>query len=436
MIANRLFFFLLSATVVTAVELAPLSPFGIGGCHINNRTAADNARWIPQMAAIGVSVHRCAQTSWGAVEPEEGRWTFAALDAQMDYLEAQGFSFGGILMGSPKWNTKDAPGTLPVNNLAAWSRYVSAVVGHAKGRIKYWEVWNEPPNGTGKDQTAADYAKIVVAAYDAAKSADPECLIGLAAKSVHINYLDQAIVAGAKGHYDCITLHPYEVMNSLATNLGMEPVYLNIVPIVRRMLAVRDPAKRDVPVIFTELGCDAEKKGSEAQAQSLVKAYTMGIAQGVSCIQWFEGRDGDSGPMGLMDRQGTPRPAYHAMARMIEHFGHQPEYLGWVLLANQHYGFIFRGAKTSLLVAWAAKGKEAPVDFGEEMKLLDVVTGSTLSDSNCSLTAAPMMVLGVPEKFIAQAKANLSRPLPWGGDFSGAESVSVTMGKVNQEQGL
>ena len=60
-----------------------------------------------------------------------------------------------------------------MNNLAGWSAYVSAVVQHAKGRIQRWEVWNEPPNFTGKDQTPADYAKIVVSAYDAAKAADP-----------------------------------------------------------------------------------------------------------------------------------------------------------------------------------------------------------------------------------------------------------------------
>ena len=99
--------------------------------------------------------------------------------------------------------------TLPVNHLPGWSRYVTEMVKHAKGRIKYWEVWNEPPNGTGRDQTPADYAKIVVAAYNAAKAADPACQIGIAAKSVHVNYLEQAIKAGAKDHFDYLTLHPY-----------------------------------------------------------------------------------------------------------------------------------------------------------------------------------------------------------------------------------
>src|SRR5580700_1592269 len=172
-----------------------LSPFGIGSCYTNNRSAQANATWVPQMAAIGISNARTCETGWSAVEPEEGKWNWDGLDAQMTYLDGQHIDFGGILAGNPKWNIKDKKGNLPVNNLPGWSDYVSRVVTHAKAKVRRWEVWNEPPNGTGKDQTAADYAKVVVAAYDAAKAADPDCQVGIAAKSVAITYLDQAIKA-------------------------------------------------------------------------------------------------------------------------------------------------------------------------------------------------------------------------------------------------
>jgi len=33
------------------------------------------------------------------------------------------------------------------------------------------------------------------------------------------------------------------------------------------------------------------------QAVALLKTYTMGIAQGMAVIDWFECKDGDSGPM-------------------------------------------------------------------------------------------------------------------------------------------
>ena len=294
-----------------------MSPFGIGAC---NQTSQELEKWIPQMAEAGLHVMRTAGTTWGDVEPEEGKWTWTVLDKQMAYLTDQHFEFGGLLYGGVGWNTKDKGGTLPVNNLPAWSAYVSEIVKHCKAKAKYWEVWNEPPNGTGKDQTPADYAKLMDSTYDAAKAPDPACFVGLAAKSNHVNYLEQTIKTGAKGHYDYIVLHPYEVLNGIADNVGTEAVYMHIVPTVRKMLAAQDPAKVNVPIIFTELGCDA-KKGLEVQAHALVKAYAMGIAQGVACIQWFEGMDGDSGPMGLLKRDGTPRPVYTAMGQMIRHLG-------------------------------------------------------------------------------------------------------------------
>lgn len=169
-----------------------------------------------------------------------------------------------------------------------------------------------------------------------------------------MNYLEQVIKAGAKDHFDYVVLHPYEILNGIAENTGSEAVYMNIVPTLRKMLAAQNPAKAGVPIIFTELGSDAAK-GADTQAHALVKAYTMGIAQGVACIQWFEGLDGDSGPMGLLDGKGYPRPSYTAMSQMLEHFGQHPKFLGWVLLNDRDYGFVFQGAKGTVLVAWAPR---------------------------------------------------------------------------------
>ena len=113
-------------------------------------------------------------TYWGAMEPEEGKFTWENLDAQIAYLKERKIENGALLLGNAPWNKADKPGHLPVNNLPAWSRYVGELVKHLKGQVKYFEVWNEPPNFTGKDQTPADYAKIVVSAYDAAKAANPD----------------------------------------------------------------------------------------------------------------------------------------------------------------------------------------------------------------------------------------------------------------------
>lgn len=426
---------LLTAGGVAAADPFVRSPFGVGSCYVNNRSAADNVRWVPQVAALGLGVFRTPHCDWGAVEPEPGKWNWGPLDAQMKYLDDQKFEYGALLIGNPKWNTKDAPGSLPVHNLAGWSNYVTQLATHVKGRVRHFEVWNEPPNFTGKDQTPADYAKIVVAAYDAVKAVDPTAFVGLAAKSAHVTYLEQVIAAGAKDHFDYVVLHPYEVLDGVADDAGSEAVFLHVVPTVRKMLAARNPAKKDVPVVFTELGADA-KKGGDRQARALVKAYTLGIAQGVACVQWFEGRDGDSGPMGLLDARGKPRPAYTALGELIKHLGQRPDYLGWVLLNDRHYGFVFRGAAGTVLAIWAAGGKPAVVDFGREVTIANPLTGNVVAAKSYELTASPVLVLGVSDDLTVRAKANAGKPIPWGGDYADATAVSITFGETTVEKGL
>lgn len=407
-----------------------LSPFGIGSSALRSR---DHARWMPQMADIGLRDLRAFGGNWG-VEPEPGVWSWTTFDERLAYLESLGVSSGVLFNGLAKWDTKDQKGGLPLNSLPEWSAMVGEVVKHAKGRVKYYECWNEPPNGT-RNAPAADYAKVVMATYDAAKAANPEAMVGMAAKSAHISYLDQAIKAGAKGHFDYITLHPYEILGTVMSHPGTEPIYMSIAPAVRKMLAAQDPARANAPIWFTEIGFDS-KRGADKQAQAVVKAYTMGIAQGIACIQWFEGMDGDSGPMGLLDAKGTPRPAYHALGNLVKLLGRHPGYVGWILLNDKHYGFVFQGASGPVLATWAATRTPDEVDFGQTVTVMDPPTGSVTPAAKYSLTTAPVLVTNVPAFLVAQAKANKGRPFPWGGDYTHAASVSVTYGEKNIEKGL
>jgi hypothetical protein len=384
------------------------------------------------MTALGIDNLRSSGGSWG-VEPEKGVWSWKSIDDRLDFLESLGVRSGATLMGNPAWLGGGGKG-LPIANLPEWSDYVAHVVDHTTGRVDLFEVWNEPPNGTG-NASPADYAKLVVASYDAAKAANPAARIGLAAKSAYLYYLDAALAAGAKGHFDYITLHPYEILGTVAAHPGSEMIYLSIAAKVRKMLAARDPARVEVPIIFTELGYNAQKS-PEKQAHALVKAYAMGIAQGIRSIQWFEGKDGDSGAMGLIDAKGKPRPAYAAYGQLVKHLGKRPAYLGWLLLNDRHYAFVFQGAAGPVLATWAATAAADGVDFGQPVQVVDPLTGTIASAAKATLTTAPILVLDVPPKLLDQAKANRGKPFTWGGDFTKAASVSVTMGERNVEQGL
>jgi hypothetical protein len=399
---------------IPPLEGGPISSFGIGADY---HTSQNLTPWLPQISALGIHMMRCCYPN------------------QMDYLTGLNIKFGGLLYTVPPGDTADAPGSLPVKDLAKWSAFVTDKVKQANGRCEYWELWNEPPNGIGPGQTADDYAKLLVSTYDAARAADPKSVVAMCAKSVHVNWLEHTIQAGGKDHFDAIILHPYEVLGIATEHSGTEPVFMNIVPIVRKMLAAQDPAKVNVPIIFTELGYDASR-GADQQGYALVKAFTMGIAQGVTCIEWFEGIDGDSGPMGLLQGDGKPRPSYTALAQMIQHLGQHPGYVGWVLLNEKDYGFVFDGAKGKVLITWAPKGMTDQVDFGQPVSITDPLTGQATQTAMTTLTEAPILVEGAPDHLVQMAATNKSQPFPWGGDYTHAKSVSVTYGSTNVEKGL
>ena len=122
---------------------------------------------------------------------------------------------------------------------------------------------------------------------------------------------------------------------------------MSIVPTTRKMLAVKDPSNANAEIQFTELGEALGKSVTNiSQAVSLVKAYTMGIAQGVSKIDWFEA-SGSRYNMGLVDGKGNPYPAYNALKLLSGNLGPTPTYVGWLRFnaPRDEYGFIFTNDK-------------------------------------------------------------------------------------------
>jgi glutathione S-transferase len=76
--------------------------------------------------------------------------------------------------------------------------------------------------------------------------------IGLAAQSHYIDWLAQTLDAGAADHFDYVTVHRCEILGLIEQGWQAEPV--SIVPTLRKMLADKNPPKKDVPIWFTEIG--------------------------------------------------------------------------------------------------------------------------------------------------------------------------------------
>lgn len=118
------------------------------GMHIHR--ADTTTRW--PIAQFGVWRLWDAAVSWERLEPEKGRWDFKRLDNLVALAENRGVEPLLTLGITPRWaaSKPDQPfvygngGNSPPRDMRDWENYVRAVATRYKGRIRHYELWNEP----------------------------------------------------------------------------------------------------------------------------------------------------------------------------------------------------------------------------------------------------------------------------------------------------
>ncbi len=199
-------------------RLMPDSPFGV---HIP--LDESYTRLAQNLGFKWCRIHDASTiTKWPTAEPEPGRFQF--FDERVALARSRGLMVLGMLDGAPPWASgapEDAGGYhrryFVPKDLDAWRRYVHTVVGHYRGLIDHWEVWNEPwasgffrkmQDGQPVPGTAEDYVSLLKVAYAAAKEANPDCVI-LGLDSNPPDWTRDCLALGAAGHFDVFSLHQY-----------------------------------------------------------------------------------------------------------------------------------------------------------------------------------------------------------------------------------
>lgn len=416
------------------------SPWGIAS---GAEWSGDYPKFNPMLSKAGVRWLRLFP-EWQGIQPRQGQWDWKSSDAMVANARANNIHLtGGFWYFAPWASANGGTRKGPVKDMQAWRDYVSGAVSRYQKDIKYWEIWNEF-NGSFYEGTnkVKDYADMTVAAYDAAKKADPTVKIGLSVANFDVGFLDAAIKAGAKDHFDFICVHPYENLGAVAE--GGEVGYLSLVGNLRDMLKA-NKQKADVPLWITEIGFQApikaDAKADAQQAEMLAKAYLLSIAQGFERIFWFEARGpayGKGTDHGIIRPDWSERPAYTALGTMSSVLGQQPRYLGWLDMGKGGYGFLFQGKDRSVLAAWSPAGKECKVTFGSEVRVTDLAgkESAVAAGQELVLGKAPVLVTQLPAEMVKQAQSNLGKPYPWGGDYAHAKMVSCRLGATNAEDGV
>ena len=126
------------------------SRLGVGFEKLD-RKAFDPAAAYDQVAQLGVHYVRI-QSGWQRTERAEGVYDFAWLDDIVDNLIARGqepwidLCYGNDLYNELARRYYGAVGCAPVSSereKRAWESYVCALVARYRGRVQWFEIWNE-----------------------------------------------------------------------------------------------------------------------------------------------------------------------------------------------------------------------------------------------------------------------------------------------------
>jgi hypothetical protein len=156
---------------------------------------------------------------WSDANPGPGVYNFALLDQFIAFNQARGteaiYTFGR----TPRWASSQPynlassyePGECaPPSNMSYWDAYVTAIATHAAGRIRYWELWNEP-NEAGYCGDMSTMVTMAQHAYQIIKRIDPTALILSPStdKASGPAWLASFLSTGGAGSVDVIAFHGY-----------------------------------------------------------------------------------------------------------------------------------------------------------------------------------------------------------------------------------
>ncbi len=123
----------------------------------------------------------------------------------------------------PFWSRQDnSVVRAPPDDYNDYGDFVAALAARYKGRIKHYQIWNEPNTVLewGRAPVAAEYVELLKVAYQRAKSVDPEVVIIAAALAPtlgtpdglnvdDLDYLTAMYQAGAQDYFDVMAAQGY-----------------------------------------------------------------------------------------------------------------------------------------------------------------------------------------------------------------------------------
>ncbi|MDO8671272.1 MAG: hypothetical protein Q7O66_07555 [Dehalococcoidia bacterium] len=298
--------------------------------------------WVKQMFA------------WEEIEPSKDRFwderyrksTWDKFDEAVSLSEKYGLRIIARLDRPPAWARADnSESTSPPKDFNDYGNFVYNIVNRYKGRIQYYQIWNEPNLGSewGKNTpSASQYVELLKIAYKRAKEADPNVVILAAplaatleegpANISDLTFLGAMYKAGARDYFDIMSANVYGFDKPPSDPPNPKVLNFSRVTLLRNVMV--ENGDSDKAVWFNEFGWNASPEdfpkqrlfwgrvSEQQQADYTFEAINLARTwewAGVINI-WYFRQVGDISPVDhseyyfrVVDINFTPRPVYHVL---------------------------------------------------------------------------------------------------------------------------
>jgi hypothetical protein len=259
-----------------------VSPFGVNTFLEQEVEVAKRERSLQMIKETGFVWVR-QQFPWADIEidgkgdfsdrrnpPERSAWY--KYDNIVGLTEKYGLKLIARLSAPPKWahgGYADLGDFGPPARFEDYADYVAAVVTRYKGRIQYYQLWNEPniyPEWGDQQVNPEDYARMMCMAYDSAKAIDPGVVILSAALAPTIAqdgrdlsdlvFLQRMYNAGAGRCFDILSAQGYGLFSG-PNDHRLEPQTTNVARhvLLRDIMVQNGDATK--PIWLSELNWNA-----------------------------------------------------------------------------------------------------------------------------------------------------------------------------------
>lgn len=274
------------------VTASPSSPGTLSGTffgmHIHR--AATTTAW--PVVPFGTWRLWDAQVAWFDLEPRRGEWHFETLDKYVALAEEHGVELLLPLGFSPAWASARPDEASPFypsgasaepQDLEDWQHYVATVGARYKGRIRNYEVWNEPNLRQYWTGPIRQLLTLTQTAYLTLKDIDPSVTIvgpSVTSSETGLAWLGNYFAKGGSASLDVIAHHFYVFP-------GSPEALVPFIDSVRQIMTKY--GVRNKPLWNTEItwALPATFPVAADAAAYLARAYLLNASAGVQRCYWY-----------------------------------------------------------------------------------------------------------------------------------------------------